>query len=144
MVVKMKFKIVDGETSDFNTFKKMYLNPDIRTAEIKSALNMGQIKFQNWGKDVAKETGKIRKWNRATQSYEIIQYTPEEKKNNYKYYSYSEDSNGFLVRKIIDGEHQCFGVYESEYLAKGIVEKLKKCNWDKTQLPMIKKELGLC
>lgn len=139
----MKFKIVDGEKSDFNRFKKMYLNPGIRTAEIKRILNMGQVKFQNWGKDVAKETGLTRRYNRRTKSYDIVPYTPE-KRNNYKYYSYSEDSNGFLVRKTVDGEYQCYGVYKSEDIAKRIVNELKKCNWDKTQLQKIKKELRLC
>lgn len=57
----MKFRIVEGETPKYSDFKALYLNPKFSKSDIMSMLGMGTHSFQNWGRDVTRETGYTRR-----------------------------------------------------------------------------------
>ena len=58
-----------------------------------------------------------------------------------KYYYYA---NGrFNVQKKLNGERIGYGCYSDEETAKKVVDKLKECDWDKSQLLRIYDELHI-
>lgn len=58
-----------------------------------------------------------------------------------KNYTYNKKENVFRVYKWLDGRNVFFGKYKSENTAQKVVEKLKQCGWDKTQLKKIQEEV---
>lgn len=70
-------------------------------------------------------------------------YSPNKPKPK-KEPSFISLKNGkFWPRKTFNNKIIWFGGYETMEIAKQVVTELKKCNWDKSQLPIIKKRLGL-
>lgn len=63
---------------------------------------------------------------------------PVKSKNNYIYYDKSSKYTPWLIRK----DNIYYGRYPSKKIARKIVNRLKKCNWDKKQLTRIREEIG--
>ena len=55
------------------------------------------------------------------------------------YISIRKDAKGFLIRK----NNVYYGNYETLEIARKVKKKLIECNWDKSKLNDIRKELGL-
>lgn len=49
----------------------------------------------------------------------------------------------FAIMKSIKGDFRYYGVYNTMEDARKVRNKLIDCNWDKSQLPSIHKELGV-
>lgn len=54
-------------------------------------------------------------------------------------YTAPYDRGRVTIHKYLNGKNYYFGTYATYTIAKQVVTELKKCNWDKTQLPIIKK-----
>lgn len=64
--------------------------------------------------------------------------TPKKSKTDYIYYDKSRKYTPWLVTK----DNIFYGRYSSKRIASKIVTRLKKCNWDKEELPRIREEIG--
>lgn len=51
--------------------------------------------------------------------------------------------NNYRILKTTNKKRISYGTYKTEKEAAQVVEKLIECNWDKTQLPQILKELNI-
>lgn len=60
-----------------------------------------------------------------------------------KNYSYNKSYNLYVVTHRIGDKSHYYGRYTTEEIAKQVVKRLRECDWDKSKLPDIKKELGL-
>ena len=60
-----------------------------------------------------------------------------------KYYTHDKMWNNYRILKTTNRKRISYGTYKTEKEAAQVVEKLKECNWDKTQLPQILKELNI-
>lgn len=58
-----------------------------------------------------------------------------------KNYSYSKYHGKYHIYKAINGKRVFFAYVKSEDTAKEMVERLKLVNWDKNEMPRIRKEL---
>ena len=62
-------------------------------------------------------------------------------KSAYKFIYQKE--HGYVIQKTIKTKYQYFGTYDSLEDARKVRDKLIDCNWEKSQLPLILKELGV-
>lgn len=60
-----------------------------------------------------------------------------------KNYSYNKSYNLYVVTHMIGDKSHYYGRYTTEEIAKQVVKRLRECDWDKSKLSDIKKELGL-
>lgn len=65
------------------------------------------------------------------------------KKKQLKYYRFKPDRGTWEVSKVVDGKNTSFGTYKTKKIAKKIVEMMKACDWDKSQLKRVQSELGI-
>lgn len=137
----MKFNLIEGDPEDYwekyEQFIKLYNNNEIKVTEIKKQLNLTNGEYRRYRRHAIKE-------NRLdidtrNPNYQSLVGRPKKQKPPVK--NYSRSGGRFYVSKNINGERISFGGYSSERIAKQIVSKLKECNWDKTQLHRIQKEV---
>ena len=130
----MNYNIIDGNDDYLELvpeFTELYNNKKIKVNSIKKRLGLSKNMYNKLLK-YCKEENLItprRKPNKRRETY----------KTNPK--NYSQISNGkyisFAVRK--NGVHYCNCKTARE--AEQIVEKLRECNWDKSQLSRIRAEV---
>ena len=60
-----------------------------------------------------------------------------------KNYYYDKIWKNYRISRTHKGKTTSYGTYKTEKEAIKVVEKLTECNWDKTQLPSILKELKI-
>lgn len=60
-----------------------------------------------------------------------------------KYANYDKLWGRYAIRKTINGKRMTFGTYASMDEACRVIEKLIECDWDKSKLDEIKKELNI-
>lgn len=72
----------------------------------------------------------------------LIESSSKSRKNG-KFYYYNKQAKKYFVVKSINKKKIWFGAYKREEDAKSVVEKLKECDWDKSQMPKILEELGI-
>lgn len=52
-------------------------------------------------------------------------------------------NNKYIISKNVNKKPEYYGTYSDKKEAEKIVDELKKCSWDKKQLPRILKELNI-
>lgn len=133
----LTFNIVEGEPEDYwenyEEFLRLYNENTMPVKRIKEKLNLNETKYNQYRKRAIEE-------NRLESRYNV--YT---KRGSYTPATYCHQTayNTFSVQKYMNGKSVSFGTYKNKRTAKKVVEKLKECNWDKNELPRIKREVGV-
>ena len=71
--------------------------------------------------------------------YDGIIIPVQQKRQTAKYYHYSKGK--YHVSKNIDGKRKHIGTFKTESQAKWCVELMKECNWDLTQLDIVRNKV---
>lgn len=127
---EVNFNIIENYHESEETYEKFIelYNEDVLTIpEIQKLLNISANKYRKFRKKAITE-------NRL----KIQRGTCPSKQPKY-YYKHKQ---GFYVVKTIHGKQVNFGVYPTESIARSIVKKLIKHNWNKKMLPSIQKEVA--
>lgn len=130
----MNFKVVDGDTlsnEEYETLKAEYLDTNIRVVEILKRHGLTATVWAGIRKRITEETGFIRSQQRK----------PEKRKvSNISFHR----SNGrYCVHKGKNNKTISYGYYYSYEDARKVRDELLKVDWDKSELPRIKRGLGL-
>lgn len=128
----MNFNIVEQKSSDFfevyETIKKDVLD-GVLVSEIREKYNLGNGQWLKFRKKLVEEG--------------LIQ-TQQDRIDNAKYYYFNKSKKVFCVKRRINRKHIEFFWSKSEKECQMVVDKLHQYGWDKSNMPRIKKELGLC
>ena len=136
----MNFKIVEGCVDEFNKelyeqFISLYNNTNIPVQDIRVKLGLNSKKYTKYRQKALHENRikprRIYPTSRKKQN----------KKNNVKNYSYNPHIRKWYVKKGKDYKTITYGAYDSEEIAKKIVEKLKEHDWDINYLTEIQEEV---
>ena len=129
----MNFRVVDGNRDYLDllpNFIKLYNDPDIKAKDIPFLLDINQKEYLNLRKEAISE-GLLN-----------LRYPLREKKRKVRVPSYVYRSGyRWEIHKRVGGDNLYFGSYEKRDDALRIVELLKECGWDKSQLERIKREV---
>lgn len=127
----MNFNIVEQKSSDFfevyETIKKDVLD-GVLVSEIREKYNLGNGQWLKFRKKLVEEG--------------LIQ-TQQDRIDNAKYYYFNKSKKVFCVKRRINRKHIEFFWSKSEKECQMVVDKLHQYGWDKSNMPRIKKELGL-
>lgn len=127
----MNFNIVEQKSSDFfevyETIKKDVLD-GVLVSEIREKYNLGNGQWLKFRKKLVEEG--------------LIQ-TQQDRIDNAKYYYFNKSKKVFCVKRRINRKHIEFFWSKSEKECQMVVDKLHEYGWDKSNMPRIKKELGL-
>lgn len=123
---------------EYNQFVSLYNNPMVSVREIYNILGCTTRKY-----------GKLRK--KALYENKIIERQPRNYHKGKKRgrsrvinnYSYNTHSGKWIVRKGINYQTVHYGCYDTEEIAKEIVNELKKVDWDKNRLSEIEEKVGI-
>ena len=134
----MNFNIIDGNNDWINltpTFIELYNNPEITVPKIRETLKITNNEYR-----------KLRK-HCIENNYVSKRKTFRPKKRTYKtdpkYYSptTTRGITYFRVAKHINGHYTYFCEFKKAQQAELMVEKLKECDWDKSQVDRLKSEV---
>lgn len=127
----MNFNIVEQKSSDFfemyETIKKDVLD-GVFVSEIREKYNLGNGQWLKFRKKLVEEG--------------LIQ-SQQDRIDNAKYYYFNKSKKVFCVKRRINRKHIEFFWSKSEKECQMVVDKLHEYGWDKSNMPRIKKELGL-
>ena len=120
----------DSTNNIYNDFKSEYISNNGTVQDLSVKYDVSISKAYKLINQIFEETGfRRRKTNKKV-------YSP-------KYYCKPAYSNNWRVFKHMNNSTIYFGSYSSEDKAKYVVNELKKCNWDKSELERIKSEVGI-
>lgn len=137
----MNFRVIEGTQGfwdDFPEFVKLYNEGKMRIIEIRKKLELSQSKYRQY-RDRGFEQKLLNKELRTPRN-SCIRGGVRNGINIKNYYH--DRKTGFEVKKRINGKDYYFGNYPTEQQAKKAVELLRECNWDKSKLPSIKKQVA--
>ena len=145
----VKYRIIENPNpayyEKYDEFIELYNDRSITVDDIRRKLGW-RTKVYNDARRQALREGKIID-RRSPKSIKNCKGRPVKPKYQPKYYYFARDVNKFIVKKnyYIDKKEVVvyFGRYDNEKVAQKVVEELKKVDWDKNELPNIKKKLGL-
>lgn len=129
---------IDPLIGIYEDFKKDYMNTSLKVDIIKATYNLSDKQYKRLIDKVYLNTG-FRRRNPQ-------KHVPKKNINPPQYYGVLLDIKGnptYQVQKSIKGNTIYFGCYHDKKVAELIIQKLKECNWNKSELPRIRKELGV-
>ena len=129
----MNFRIVEGNSSE--EFSEIY--PLIRK-DVLDGFRISQIK-EKYGLG----NGQWLKFRKKLVGEGLIQ-SQQDRIDNAKYYYFNKSKKVFCVKRRINKRHIEFFWSKSEKECQMVVDKLHQYGWDKSNMPRIKEELGLC
>lgn len=145
----VSFKVIENGRpaymEKYEEFIELYNNPEITVEDIRKQLGWRTKIYNDARKQALKENRIIDR--RSPNSIKNCKGRPVKEKHQPKHYYYDRLHDKFVIvkRYYIDKKDVVvyYGRYDREDIAIKIVNELKKVDWDKKKLPMIKKELGL-
>lgn len=135
---QVNFHIIEGDIKDYwgkyEEFIRLYNSNKLSVKQIKEKLNLTHAEYRRFRKHAFKEDRLTfdKKLRKPLKKKQVPDVTPK---------NYHQAGKKFYVVKYIDNKRIGYGSYSSEEIAKQIVSKLRACNWDKTELPRIQKEV---
>ena len=139
------FRIVENPLphyyEKYDDFVELYNNPNITIVDIRNKLGW-TVKTYTLAREKALSEGLIKE--RRVRSKKG---RPRKKKKVPKNYYYRKNTGNYVVTKRITINKEVktiyYGTYKNEEECVKIINELKKVNWDKKELPNIKKKLGI-
>lgn len=137
-MTKINFHIVEGEPEDFwdhyQKFITLYNENIMPVKRIKEKLRLSESKYNQYRNRAIEE-------NKLEPRYNV--YTSKRGSYTPATYCHQTACNTYSVQKWMGDKSVSFGTYKNKRTAKKVVEKLKECNWNKEELPRIKREMGI-
>lgn len=133
------FRIIENaprKEINLEEFEEDFKLKEMTIKELKQKYDIGEAEYRRLKKELA-EKGVYR-----TTPYGRKPKPKRIRHSNWgKNYSYRDGA--WNISKIINGKSLFYGRYKTENDAQKVVIELRKCDWDKNQLPKILKELGI-
>ena len=133
----MNFHITQGNTYEelIDPFTRLYNDTSNTVKDIMTELNITTNQYRRLRKYCIEENlvNRRKKPYTKKQTYKTHPRYYSKSRNNGKEYYY--------VIKTIDGERVYYGCFPNARMAERMVEKLKECSWDKSQVDRLKQEV---
>ena len=123
---------------DYEEFIRLYNSNELRIKDIKKQLNLSVGKYRDY-REKAIEENRLDFDTRKPQYYKKKQNKPLRAETAKHYHKCSK--GGYTVSKSMNNREVYFGHYPTEDIAKQIVAKLKRVDWDKRELSRIQSEV---
>lgn len=131
----MNFKVVNGTdyTDIEDDFIKLYNDLDVRASEIPERLGITTSNYQRLRRHLHKE-------GRIELRQQMFKRTPKQKHDNHIFrIDFRKSRKPYYAVRYTGGEYCCSCISYEE--AEEVVRRLEACNWDRTQVRRIHKEV---